>query len=179
LERAPPLNHPSSSFNLGISQLERTIKIMSESQSPSGASPLLPPLLTPIRRPDDDHAPSIPSPLNPDAPSRASALGRPSVTKPPIVREQREKKDSLKKRESAAVARGATSDVKQSTKESTKTSLKDVSNATGVTTPMRYSLQSPELSHYNAPRNHVFASHEPNPLYAPDGQTELKRPVDQ
>jgi COMPASS component BRE2 len=148
---------------------------MSEGQSPSGTSPSLPPTLTPLRRPEDDHAPSISSPLNPDA-----ARGRlPIPAKAPIVREQREKKDSLKKRESYATTRGATPDIKQSARDATIKAITATGASGEITIPMRYSLHAPELAHYNAPRNPGFASHEPNPLFAPDGKTELRKPVEQ
>jgi COMPASS component BRE2 len=114
------------------------------------------------RRPDDDHAPTISSPLNPDAASR-------NKQPKPIVREQREKKESLKKRESTAARSSAASQQQRDEQR----------GAFEVPTPMRYTIPTPELSHYNAPKPVVFASHEPNPIFAPDGETELKKSVDQ
>jgi COMPASS component BRE2 len=123
---------------------------------PSGLSPRV--VIAP-RRADDDHAPTISSPLNPDAATR-------NKQPKPIVREQREKKESLKKRESTAA-------------RSTAVGQQDGKSATPVPSPMRYAIPSPEVSHYNAPKQVAFASHEPNPIFAPDGETELKKSVDQ
>jgi COMPASS component BRE2 len=111
------------------------------------------------RRPEDDHAPSVPSPLNPDA-SRARPVAK------PIAREQREKKETLKKRESTALARGVTPDAKAGFKPPP------------VVGPLREALPEPELHLYNAPRNLVMASHEPDPFFVPGTGIELKKPVD-
>jgi COMPASS component BRE2 len=43
---------------------------------------------------------------------------------------------------------------------------------------MRYSIPEPKVPDYDPPKDGIFASHEPNPIYAPDGQTELRKPVD-
>jgi COMPASS component BRE2 len=109
--------------------------------------------------PSIDHAPSVPSPLNPDA-SRA----RPAPK--PIAREQREKKETLKKRESTALARGATPDAKAGFKPPP------------VVGPRRELLPQPELYAYNAPRDMVMVSNEPEPIFAPGTGAELKKPVD-
>jgi COMPASS component BRE2 len=90
------------------------------------------------------------------------------VKQPAREREQREKKESLKKRESAASVRGKTPDVKTKPKV-----------ASDVPSPMRFTLTDPKPSDYDAPKDTIFASHEPYPIYTPDGQTELKKSVDQ
>jgi COMPASS component BRE2 len=113
------------------------------------------------RRPLEVHAPAIPSPLNPQAPAKPPKP-------PPPVREQREKKESLKKREATGNARGNTPDVKS----------KKVKGPT-VPSPMRYSIPEPKQSDYEAPKDPAFMSHEPIPIFAPDGKMELKRPIDQ
>jgi COMPASS component BRE2 len=129
---------------------------------PQSQPDLSPRLAIPPRRVDDDHAPTISSPLNPDAAAR-------NKQPKPIVREQREKKESLKKRESAAArSSGAGAQHRD-----------DARGAFEVPTPMRYTIPTPEPAHYNAPKPVVFASHEPNPIFAPDGETELKKSVDQ
>jgi COMPASS component BRE2 len=136
---------------------------MAEGQTPpelSIQSPAQLPALT------NDHAPSIPSPLNPDAPTRVSTR-----TPKPIVREQREKKDSLKKREAAASGtpgRGATPDV--------KTPNKAKWSATTVA-PLRYQLSYPESGAWLPPRDVVFD--EQGVLFAPNGQGELRKVSEQ
>ena len=126
-------------------------------QSPRANTPSLP---TP-KLPADDHAPAISSPLNPDAPSVATRQSR----LPP--REQREKRDTLKKRESTK--RGGTPD---------SHGRKSSNAVPGVPSPMRYSIPEPKTSDYEPPKDVYFTSHEANPFSTPDGQHELKRPLD-
>src|ERR1700753_3317789 len=122
-----------------------------------------PPVQSPAQAPAvaNEHAPSIPSPLNPDAAARAS-----NRTPKPIVREQREKKDSLKKRENAATipGRGGTPDVKVSAK------AKSLSTANA---PLRYQLSFPESGAWIPPRDATFD--EQSSMDAPGGQTELRK----
>lgn len=87
----------------------------------------------------------------------------PKPAPPPREREQREKKESLKKREAAGHARG-TPDAK--------------SKVPATPSPMRYNIGAPKNSDFEPPRDPLFVSHEPIPFLTPDGQTELKRPVD-
>lgn len=105
------------------------------------------------------HAPAIPSPLNPEA--------KRAPTKAP-AREQREKKESLKKRESNANVRGSTPDGK-----------KQDSKALLVPSPMRFSINAPTTAQYEAPKDYAWLSHEPTPFLTPDDQVELKKPMDQ
>lgn len=131
---------------------------MADGQSPPGGQTPEVPLSqsTPLHA---AHAPAIPSPLNPEA-KRAPA-------KAP-AREQREKKESLKKRENNATARGSTPDAKgRATKGPTAPS------------PMRFSLNAPSAQQYEAPKDYAWLSHEPTPFTTPDGQVELKKPMDQ
>lgn len=44
---------------------------------------------------------------------------------------------------------------------------------------MRFSIPEPRLSDYDSPKETVFASHEPLPFVTPDGEVELKKPLDQ
>jgi COMPASS component BRE2 len=126
----------------------------SESLTPLGVPP--------VHRQNEYHTPSVPSPLNPDAASRARAAAK------PVPREQREKKDSLKKRESAAAARGPTPDLKKPNAKTSKLPM-----------PLRYpTISEPELAAYSAPKPTILNSREPRPLFAPDGQTELKKTDD-
>jgi COMPASS component BRE2 len=107
---------------------------------------------------ETSHAPSIPSPLNPAAASKA--------TPKPVQREQREKKETLKKRE-ATGGRSGTPDVKGKK-----------GKGPSVPSPMRYSIPEPKLSDYDPPRDTFFVSHEPSPIYTPDGATELRKAYD-
>ncbi|KAL8934644.1 MAG: hypothetical protein Q9211_005126, partial [Gyalolechia sp. 1 TL-2023] len=84
------------------------------SPRPRSATPSTIPQKRPLNLEDEQHVPAVSSPLNPDA---ASLRAR----KAP-AREQREKKESLKKREAKGVdsARSATPDTQTSTKKSKK-----------------------------------------------------------
>ncbi|KAK4927740.1 hypothetical protein LTR28_011962, partial [Elasticomyces elasticus] len=116
---------------------------------------------------DHPHTPSIPSPLNPDT-SAAKAI-RPF--KPP-PREQREKRDTLKKRESTANGRADTPTM------SNKRKAPSAAGRESAPSPMRYAIEPPKLAAYEAPKDTVFMSHEPLPFLTPDGERELRRPVD-
>ncbi|KAF2084602.1 hypothetical protein K490DRAFT_68537 [Saccharata proteae CBS 121410] len=111
---------------------------------------------------EEDHIPAISSPLNPDS------AARPRPSKPP-PREQREKRDTLKKRESTVVSRAQTPDTKARSK---------LANAPA---PLNYIVEKEhlKLSDFEAPKGPLFQSHEP-PLYAETdrGTTELRRPLD-
>ena len=125
-----------------------------------------PTLAPPLRRPlEEDHVPAVSSPLNPNPSSDAAARPRPRV--PPREREQREKRETLKKREASGTTRATTPNPK-SKKE----------KRPSADSPMRYSIPEPKAPDYNPPKDGVFLSHEPNPLYAPDGVTELRKPQD-
>jgi COMPASS component BRE2 len=136
---------------------------MAESQSNSrGSTPALAP---PLRRPlEEDHAPAVSSPLNPNP--DAAARARPKA--PPREREQREKRETLKKREASANTRSSTPNPKTAKKE-----------RPAADSPMRYSIPEPRATDYEPPKDGIFLSHEPTPIYAPDGTTELKKPQDQ
>ena len=115
--------------------------------SPTTASP--PPSSIPQKRPlnveDDQHVPAVSSPLNPD-----SAAGR---ARKPLPREQREKKESLKKREAKGRdnARSDTPDIQPQGKKS-KTSTQSVT----VLSPIRYKLPAPILSDFDPPKAPIF-----------------------
>jgi COMPASS component BRE2 len=118
-----------------------------------------------MRRPlEEDHAPAISSPLNPNP--DAAARARPKA--PPREREQREKRETLKKREASANTRASTPNAKTVKKE-----------RPAADSPMRYSIPEPRATDYEPPKDAIFLSHEPTPIYAPDGTTELKKPHDQ
>ncbi|KAF2743386.1 hypothetical protein M011DRAFT_471337 [Sporormia fimetaria CBS 119925] len=110
---------------------------------------------------EQDHAPAVSSPLNPNP--DAGARTRPRA--PP--REQREKRETLKKREAA-----------QSHNRGSTPNSKHKNEVVEADHPMRYSIPEPKPSDYDPPKDGIFASHEPNPLFTPDGSKELKKPVD-
>lgn len=126
----------------------------SRSHTPTSAIPLRRPL-------EEDHAPAVSSLLNPNSDTGVRAR---QTRAPP--REQREKRETLKKREASANPRGSTPNVK------TKKDQNEVDS------PMRYQVPEPKASDYDPPKDSLFASHEPNPIYTPDGTAELKRIVD-
>ncbi|KAH7132628.1 hypothetical protein B0J11DRAFT_522159 [Dendryphion nanum] len=133
---------------------------MAESQTQSRAN--TPSIAPPLRHPlEETHAPAVSSPLNP----KPDAAPRP---RRPPPREQREKRETLKKREASANTRGNTPNPSKSSKKETQSSH----------SPMRYNVPEPKPSDYDPPKDGIFASHEPIPIFAPDGQTEVKRPVD-
>jgi COMPASS component BRE2 len=118
-----------------------------------------------MRRPlEGDNAPAISSPLNPNP----DAAARPRPKAP--AREQREKRETIKKREASASARQSTPNASTNSKSKKERSSAD--------SPMRYSIPEPRPSDYEAPKDSTLLSHEPNPMYAPDGVTELKKPHD-
>jgi COMPASS component BRE2 len=116
---------------------------------------------------DQEHAPSVPSPLNPAnsrAPSRTPA---PNAT--PIQREQREKKESLKKRENAAHGGGSSS---------TSSAKRKASAVHSYPSPQRFNLSAPLAQNFEKPKDDVMIQHEPTPLTTPGGERQLYKPID-
>lgn len=113
--------------------------------SPGTALPASIPQKRPLNLEDEQHVPSVSSPLNPDP--TISRARRP----PP--REQREKKESLKKREAKVGdnARGNTPDVPNHGKKSKKSTQK-----ASVLSPIRYKLPAPKLTDFDPPKAPVF-----------------------
>lgn len=111
-----------------------------------------------------EHTPSVPSPLNPSTRPSSKTPG-PAPT--PIQREQREKKESLKKRESALNG-------------SANSALgKRKANANhAVPSPQRFNVPPPRAQDFESPKEDVMVSHEPYPLEMPDGERQLYKPVD-
>ncbi|KAF1995564.1 hypothetical protein P154DRAFT_526258 [Amniculicola lignicola CBS 123094] len=133
---------------------------MADSQGKSRSN--TPSIAPPMRRPlEEDHAPAISSPLNPNP----DAALRTRARAPP--REQREKRETLKKREATGNTRANTPNARAVKQD-----------RASAPSPMRYSIPEPKLADYELPKDGIFASHEPNPMFAPDGKTELKKPVD-
>lgn len=107
----------------------------------------------PIRRTQDEdlHVPAVSSPLNPDVASSRSRKG-------PAPREQREKKESLKKRESKASSvvadnRGGTPELNTGRKKFKTTS------ETMVMSPTRYKLPPPKPMDFEEPKAPVLLPH--------------------
>ncbi|KAL8993924.1 MAG: hypothetical protein Q9169_005975 [Polycauliona sp. 2 TL-2023] len=115
------------------------------SPRPRSATPSAIPQKRPMNLDDEQHIPAVSSPLNPDAPVTRAR-------KAP-AREQREKKESLKKREAKGVdsTRSSTPDVQTNTKKSKK-----VGKAPEVLRPVRYDTKPPSQSDFEAPRRPVF-----------------------
>ncbi|KAF1967904.1 Ash2-trithorax family protein [Bimuria novae-zelandiae CBS 107.79] len=133
---------------------------MAESNSTSTSRANTPGASLPLKRTlDEDHAPAISSPLNPNPDATSRARPRP----PP--REQREKRETIKKREASSNTRGSTPNPSSRTKKD-----KPLADS-----PMRYSIPEPKLSDYQPPKEGLFAWDPP--LTAPDG-TQLWRPID-
>lgn len=93
---------------------------------------------------DEQHVPAISSPLNPDFAN--------SRTRKAPAREQREKKESLKKREAKGVegARTGTPDAQSNGKKSKR------SHQSSVLSPIRYKLALPKSTDFDPPRAPVF-----------------------
>lgn len=118
--------------------------------------------------PSDDHAPTIPSPLNPANARAPSKTPAPAPT--PIQREQREKKESLKKRESHP--NGSSSSLG-----------KRKANAThSYPSPQRFNVPPPRPSDFEPPKEDMMSAHEPLPLTFADQHTgkekQLYKPID-
>ncbi|RMX91259.1 hypothetical protein D0867_15036 [Hortaea werneckii] len=113
------------------------------------------------------HAPKEPSPLNPSHSSSRPPSKTPAP--PPIQREQREKKDSLKKRESAMDGKPPP----------TSSLGKRKANATHAhPSPQRFNVPPPRPQDFEAPKEDVMVSHEPNAFEIPHSHRQLYKPVD-
>ena len=116
-----------------------------------------------------DHTPNVPSPLNPAStrPSSKTPGPIPTLTPTPIQREQREKKESLKKRESALNGTAGSSLGKRKA---------DTTHA--YPSPQRFNVPPPRAQDFETPKEDVMVSHEPLPLEMPDGIRQLYKPID-
>lgn len=132
-----------------------------------------------------EYVPNTPSPLNPDSATKQKNINAPTARN----REPREKKDSLKKRESTLGTTNSASNTKReatspsspgaiSSTTSTKRKFDDINGTCSVPSPMRYSISTPKISDYDIPRETTFASVETLPFLTPDGKIELKKPLD-
>ncbi|KZF21257.1 hypothetical protein L228DRAFT_284312 [Xylona heveae TC161] len=102
---------------------------------------------------EDEHAPAVSSPLNPDSGTMSRAKPKDKA----LQREQRDKKDSLKKRESKAGVdvRGTTPDA-----SAAKRKHKSAGTATQppLLAPLRYKLPPPKPTDFEPPRGPVFTA---------------------
>ena len=110
---------------------------------------------------EQEHVPAVPSPLNP-------ATRAPSKTPGPlpIQREQREKKESLKKRESNINA------------PTTSLGKRKANAAHAYPSPQRFNVPPPRPQDFEAPKEDVMVAHEPMPLEMPDSDRQLYKPID-
>ncbi|WPG99286.1 Set1 complex component ash2 [Acrodontium crateriforme] len=128
---------------------------MADPRPPTHSPAPFQPLLEP------EHAPSISSPLNPS--SRAQTK---TPVPPAIQREQREKKESLKKRESNLHSNG------------TSSGKRKASVVHNYPSPQRFNVPPPLARDFEPPKDDIMASNEPMPMLMPDGESELYRPMD-
>ncbi|KAL8285710.1 hypothetical protein RB597_002670 [Gaeumannomyces tritici] len=116
---------------------------------------------------EDDHAPAVRSPLNPDAArTQATATRAQSQTRdesPVLAREKRTKKESLKKREAKASAAGVSSGG-DSARATPDPKLKDQQPDHPNASPMRYKPSGPlKRSDFEPSRDPVLISHHKIP----------------
>ncbi|KAI5368124.1 Putative SPRY domain, concanavalin A-like lectin/glucanase domain superfamily [Septoria linicola] len=126
---------------------------------------------TPLQTPLEANVPSVPSPLNPATLSRQASR---TPAPPPIQREQREKKESLKKRESMGM--GAVDDRKPSTGSSL--GKRKASTQHTYPSPMRFSVPPPKADAFEEPKEDSMVAHEPLPLLMPNSERQLYKPID-
>ncbi|MCJ1474411.1 hypothetical protein MMC13_003069 [Lambiella insularis] len=113
------------------------------SPSPRSSTPTTIPQKRPLGIDDEQHIPAVSSPLNPDfATSRAR--------RPPAPREQREKKESLKKREAKGVesARGGTPESQSHGRKPKK----GTESSNSILSLIRYKLPAPNPTDFDPPK---------------------------
>ncbi|KAI9845035.1 MAG: hypothetical protein M1838_001939 [Thelocarpon superellum] len=128
-------------------------------ETPSSSS--MPSVTIGQKRPlEDEHAPQVSSPLNPDPPAK----GRGGKEKAPMHREPREKKESLKKREAKAssVPAEARGTPDRSVGHGAKT---PVTPAETAVAPLRYKLPPPRTLDYQVPKGPVLTPHSLKPVH--------------
>lgn len=113
------------------------------SPSPRSSTPATIPQKRPLGIDDEQHIPAVSSPLNPDfATSRAR--------RPPAPREQREKKESLKKREAKGVesVRAGTPDGQSHLRKAKK----GAESSHNLLSLIRYKLPPPNTTDFDPPK---------------------------
>jgi COMPASS component BRE2 len=123
-----------------------------------------------VALPDADAPAPTPTPALAPAPSQPARTPNP----PPIQREQREKKDSLKKRESAApsTSNAPTSSV------STSLGKRKAHQVHAYPSPQRFNIPPPKAQDFEAPKDDMMAEHEPNQFWVPGEERQLYKPID-
>ncbi|KAK4632327.1 Set1 complex component ash2 [Fulvia fulva] len=117
---------------------------------------------------EQEHAPNVPSPLNPST-SRAASR----TPAPPIERERREKKESLKKRES-----NAHNETKDTKATSSSLGKRKASVVHTYPSPQRFNVPPPRAVDFEEPKEDVMVGHEPFPLTMPQSERQLYKPID-
>ncbi|OTA57727.1 hypothetical protein K449DRAFT_416033 [Hypoxylon sp. EC38] len=111
---------------------------------------------------EDDHAPPVSSPLNPNPEAKPSkSLSHDDVAAMTRDKPARSKKDTLKKRESKAGAGG------DSSRATPDPKIKELSP--NESSPMRYKLAPPKPSDFEPARGPIFTLH--HEVTGPDGST--------
>ena len=122
---------------------------------------------------DADHVQTLPATANPPITTRPPSK-TPSATPipTPIQRQQREKKESLKKREShPGGSNGANTN-------GTSLGKRKAQAHHAIPSPQRFNIPPPRAQDFELPREDVMTTHEPYPLEMPDGERQLYRPAD-
>jgi COMPASS component BRE2 len=150
---------------------------MAEHQSPKPESsppsphPVMGSSIPQKRAYEDEHIPAVSSPLNPDVTSSRQSRVK---EKAPIHREQREKKESLKKRESKASSVNGADFSRGTPDRNIGSSGKydgPLTSSTSVLGPTRYNmLPAPKPSDYQPPRGPVLTPHHAKPTLRPGGE---------
>lgn len=123
----------------------------------------------PAPPPTDDHLPVAPSPLHQTPSCQASRTPAPPPA--PIHREQREKKESLKKRESNLHGPSASH-------PSSTLGKRKANASTAYPSPQRFNVPPPRAEDFKPPKEDIMISHEPYPFEMPDGERQLYKPID-
>ncbi|KAM0321704.1 hypothetical protein ACHAQA_009943 [Verticillium albo-atrum] len=115
---------------------------------------------------EEDHAPSVPSPLNPDVRSTPQATQL-TDDMPSQARDKRAKKESLKKRESKVTFGGdsnrGTPDPKGKSKHTHSHSKSKEDLSPAESGPLRYKLPAAKQTDFDPPRGPVFTAHHEVP----------------
>jgi COMPASS component BRE2 len=115
-------------------------------------------------------APAVASPAPAPAPSRPASR---TPVPAPIQREQREKKETLKKRESAAP-----STTQAPATNSSSLGKRKAHQVHAYPSPQRFNIPPPRAQDFEAPKDDMMAEHEPNQFWVPGEERQLYKPID-
>lgn len=129
-----------------------------------------PPHLAPLapRPSDGGNTPILPSPLNPTTAVFRPPSKPPAPAPTPVHREQREKKESLKKRESHPNA----------STSGTSLGKRKANASSAYPSPQRFNIPPPRAQDFEPPKSDSMACHEPAPLYMPNTERQLYKPIE-